>query len=55
MSKSGMRCLMNRKICQINPSKRNKKVRLNILGTGNSSIEPGEIMVKFKRCKIETN
>ena len=55
VSKSGMRCLMNRKICQRNPSKRNKKVHLNILGTENSSIKPDEIMVKFKHCKIETN
>ena len=46
---------MNRKICQRNPLKRNKKVRLIILGTENSSIKPDEIMVKFKHCKIETN
>ena len=46
---------MNRKICQRNPSKRNKKVHLNILGTENSSIEPDEIMLKFTHCKIETN
>ena len=46
---------MNRKICQRNPLKRNKKVHLNILGTENSSIEPDEIMVKFTHCKIGTN
>ena len=46
---------MNRKICQRNPSKGNKNGGLNILGTENSSIEPDEIMVKFKHCKIEIN
>ena len=35
--------------------KGNKNGGLNILGTENSSIEPDEIMVKFKHCKIEIN
>ena len=46
---------MNRKFLKEILLKRNKRAGLNILGTENSSIEPGEIMVKFKHCEIETN
>ena len=57
VSKSGMRCLMNTKICQRNPSKKKKTKRalLNILETEDSYIEPDEIMLKFKHSKIESN
>ena len=50
-----MRCQMNRKIYQRNPSKKNKKTPHNTLETEDSYIKPDEIMVKFKHGKIETN
>ena len=56
VSKSGMRCQMNTKICQRNPSKKEtKRALLNILETEDSYMEPDEIMLKFKHSKIESN
>ena len=56
VSKSGMRCLMNTKIWQRNPSKKEtKRALLNILETEDSYIEPDDIMLKFKHRKIELN
>ena len=56
VSKSGMRCQMNTKICQRNPSKKEtKRALLNILETEDSYIEPDDIMLKFKHRKIELN
>ena len=46
---------MNRKICLGNLSKKKQKALLNILETEDSYVKPGEIMVKFKHGKIETN
>ena len=56
VSNSGMRCQMNTKICQRNPSKKEtKRALLNILETEDSYMEPDEIMLKFKHSKIESN
>ena len=44
-----MRCLMNIKIHQRNPSKKKKKELLNILEAQDSYVEPDEIMLKFKQ------
>ena len=54
MSKSGI-CLMNIKIYQRHPSKKKQRAHLNILETGDSHMEPDEIMLKFKHTKIEPN
>ena len=56
VSKSGMRCLMNTKIWQRNPSKKEtKRALLNILETKDSYMEPDEIMLKVKHSKIKSN
>ena len=56
VSKSGMRCLMNTKIWQRNPSKKEaKRALLNILETKDPYMEPDEIMLKVKHSKIESN
>ena len=50
VSKSGMRCLMNTKIWQRNPSKKEtKRALLNILETKDPYTEPDEIMLKVKK------
>ena len=49
MSKSGMRCLMNTKTHQKNPSKKKQKELFSIFQ------EPNEIIPKFKHSKIESN
>ena len=56
VSKSGMRCLVNTKICPRNLSKKEtKRALLNILETEDSYKEPDDIMLKFKHSKIELN
>ena len=56
VSKSGMRCLLNTKICPRNLSKKEtKRALLNILETEDSYKEPDDIMLKFKHSKIELN